>query len=248
MLLVIREETGEKMAGLFKRDQKKQFDTEAVTPSAVAPVTITLEPTQSYVDLVTQELGGDVAAARAELDELTEKFNKVTETLDCQGHIPHDDKPQAYKRKSNRPPWSRKAEEIFAPMRRKSEMLKEKLECAERRLQADAYRLFYLGEMLDNLTYIRQRERIYNCAAVKIKELQPIMDEFNRHHFDVDYSHGFNTGLSGIWGAFIRVFENQKPGRTDEEALKVQFFEELERVKLQRQKSKEVAQLSELTL
>jgi hypothetical protein len=230
-----------KFRDLFKTKEKEILKVEEATP-----VIIPLIEGQTYKDLVYEELGDNVRAVKAEIEELNKEFNHVSDILEKQGHLARNVKDKnRFGHEILKDSWSTRAEELFAPRRRKLNNLKQKLEASENKLRVKVYVLLSMAEKLDHIVCIKHRERVYGLAARKINELIPLMGEVNKCNFDVNYNGGYNTCLSAKFNNFVSTFQDQNPGSVDEAALKVEFFKELEKVKAEFEKDKELEELRE---
>jgi len=208
-----------------------------------APV-IPLKPGQTYEDLIYEELGGNIRVIKAEIEELNKEFDHISNALEKQGHLNKNATGKdRFGNETVKAVWTDKAEELFAPRRRKAETLKLRLEGAELHFKAQAYELLSIAETLDNIEHIKYREDIYNMAASKVYELLPIMEKVKSCKFDVNYSGGYNTNLSDKFEDFVSAFQIQDPGYVDEEELKIKFYKEFAKVKAELEKDKEIEDL-----
>ncbi len=202
---------------------------------------------QTYKGLIFDELGESIKQIKAEIQKQDEEFNHALGVLERQGHLRLNVKQEdLYGKEMTTNIWTDEAEEFFAPRRRKMQKLEQKLKGAESDLNAKAYKLFNIAKTLDNIEYIKKREEAYKALFNKICEVTPLINELKKHKIEMA-SYGTQlVSLSCMFYDFFTVVQNQCNKIVNEDALKTEFFKEIENVKLEYKKEKELTGLEEL--
>ncbi len=95
--------------------------------------------------------------------------------------------------------------------------------------------LFKITDTLDNINYIRDREKAYYQAYSELEKFIPYMDEVNKYKFERNKEiFEFDTitkEFPDTWEKFVELFHKVKPVRVNVKGLEREFYKELDRRK-----------------
>lgn len=89
--------------------------------------------------------------------------------------------------------------------------------------------LFKITDTLDNINYIRDREKAYYQAYSELEKFIPYMDEVNKYSYENNY--GSASELPMTWQKFVEIFHSIEPRPATKKWLENEFYKELERLK-----------------